>query len=150
MMMEELATVIAINQDKITVQSQIKSACSGCQQVDNCGSGQVAKAIPQRKLTLEIVSTLPMRVGDTVVLGVPEQALTLVAAQVYLFPLAGLIIGAGLGQWLVEQGVLAHELYAIAFGAIGGYLGYRLAHWRQKITDKSSLLTPKILSVKTA
>jgi len=55
-MIEEQATVVAINDNNVTVTSDIKSACSGCQQVDNCGSGQVAKAFPQKKLSMNLIS----------------------------------------------------------------------------------------------
>ena len=50
-MIEEQARVIAIDKNKITVESIVKSSCSGCQQIDSCGSGQIAKAIPHKKNT---------------------------------------------------------------------------------------------------
>ncbi|WDE12810.1 SoxR reducing system RseC family protein [Thalassomonas haliotis] len=144
-MIEEMATVVAINQDKVILESQVKSSCSSCRQVDNCGSGQVAKAIPLQKLTLTVSSTLPLKVGDNVIIGLPEKGLLQVAAQVYLLPLAGLIAGSALGQFLVMQGILAHELFAIVLGITGGYAGYRLAKYRQKNSKKAKLLQPEIL-----
>ncbi|WDE00032.1 SoxR reducing system RseC family protein [Thalassomonas actiniarum] len=144
-MIEEMATVVAINQDQVTLESQVKSSCSSCQQVDNCGSGQVAKAIPLQKLTLVVSSGLSLNVGDTVVLGLPEKGLLQVAAQVYLLPLAGLIAASSLGQFLMMQGMLTHEIFAILLGVSGGYGGYRLAKYRQKNSKKARLLQPEIL-----
>ncbi|WDE06368.1 SoxR reducing system RseC family protein [Thalassomonas viridans] len=144
-MIEEMATVVAINRDKVTLESQVKSSCSSCQQVDNCGSGQVAKAIPLKKLTLVVSSPLPLKVGDTVVLGLPEKGLLQAAAQVYLLPLAGLLVGSALAQLLVAQGVFPHELFALAFGLAGGYGGYRLAKFWQKSANKAGSLQPEIL-----
>ena len=144
-MIEEMATVVAINKDNVTVESQVKSSCSSCQQVDNCGSGQIAKAIPLQKLTVEVSTQLPLRVGDHVVLGLPEKGLLQIAAQVYLMPLTGLIAGSALAQWFMVQGILTHELYAILLGLSFGYGGYRLAKYWQKSSHKTQLLQPKIL-----
>ena len=85
-MIEENATVVSIHlteneaadnivSNKITVESEIKSSCSGCKQVDNCGSGQVAKAFPQPKLSIDLYTDLPVKIGDTVVIGLSDKHL---------------------------------------------------------------------------
>jgi len=150
-MIKELANVIAIEAGQVTVTSQIKSTCSGCAQVDTCGSGQIAKALPQAKLTL----TLPyeknsgkmLKPGDCVVLALPEKHILSSAGQVYLLPLLGLITFSALGQWLLKQQILPHELYALGLGITGGYLGYRLAKFQQKQGKHSEKLQPKIIEV---
>jgi len=151
-MIKELANVVAIDANLVTVTSQIKSSCSGCAQVDTCGSGQVAKALPQAKLTL----TLPYDIkalgrvlskGDCVVLAIPEKDVLSSAGQVYLLPLVGLITFSAMGQWLYKQNILPHELIALALGLTGGYLGYRLAKYNQKHSKQSGKLQPKIIEV---
>lgn len=146
-MIEESATVVAIAQNNITVTSELKSACSGCQQVDNCGSGQVAKAFPQKQLTLTVKSTLPVKLGDNVILGLNESALLSSAWQVYLWPLIGLILASWLGQWLLNQGVLSHELFAIIFTIVGGYIGFFLAKKGQQKQEQCQKLAPKIVRI---
>ena len=151
-MIKELANVVAIDAGQVTVTSQIKSGCSGCAQVDTCGSGQVAKALPQAKLTLTLpydVDTLghALVIGDCVVLAIPEKHVLSSAGQVYLLPLLGLITFSGIGQWLFKQQILAHELIALALGVSGGYLGYRLAKFNQKHSKQSENLQPKIIEV---
>lgn len=148
-MIEEQATITAFDHKTITVSSQVKSSCSGCAQVDTCGSGQIAKAIPHKQLKL----TLPLpehygnalKVGDSIVLGLPDSDVLASASQVYLYPLFGLIMFSAIGQWLVTQHVFSHELLAFSFGLIGGYLGYRLAKFRQNQGNQSLKLQPKIL-----
>lgn len=151
-MIKELANVVAIGVGEITVTSQIKSSCGGCAQVDTCGSGQVAKALPQAKLTL----TLPydtnaqkntLKLGDSVMLALPEKHVLSSAGQVYLLPLFGLITGSAIGQWLLKQQVFSHELFALALGVAGGYLGYRFAKFQQKQGKKSACLQPEIIAV---
>ena len=79
-MIEEVAKVVDCHNNKVTVQSQIKSACSGCEQKSSCASGQVADAIPQKKLTLAFENSLRLSVGDSVLIGIPEKALLQTAA----------------------------------------------------------------------
>jgi sigma-E factor negative regulatory protein RseC len=159
-MIEENATVVAIqvvSKDvqkgflkKITVESEIKSSCSGCKQVDNCGSGQVAKAFPQVKLKLVLDTNLPVKVGDVVVLGLSDKHLLLSAWQVYLWPLLGLIFASVFGQWLVEQQIFIHELFAIILGFFGGYLGFCLARYQQKRGKYCQLLIPQVLRIQNS
>ena len=151
-MIKELANVVSIGIGQVTVTSQIKSSCSGCAQVDTCGSGQVAKSLPQAKLTLTLpydINSLgrELKEGDCVVLAIPEKHVLSSAGQVYLLPLAGLISFSALGQWLYKLQILPHELIALAFGLTGGYLGYRLAKFNQKLGKQSTNLQPKIIEV---
>lgn len=149
-MIEEFADVVAVDGVNVTLVSQVKSSCGGCSQVKSCGSGQVAQAIPQRKLKLVIPyqadnKNLSLIVGDSVVLGLPEVDMLTSAGQVYLLPLVGLLLFSGLGEWFVIKELFSHELLGLTFGGIGGYLGYRLAKYTQKKNEKSEKLQPQIL-----
>jgi sigma-E factor negative regulatory protein RseC len=151
-MIKELASVVAIEAGQVTVTSQIKSTCSGCAQVDTCGSGQIAKALTKAKLALTLhydisVTGVQLQEGDCVVLALPEKHVLSSAGQVYLLPLLGLISFSAVGQLLLKQQILPHELFALGLGLIGGYLGYRLAKYQQKQGKQSKNLQPKIIEV---
>lgn len=153
-MIEEVATVTQVDNDVVTVTSQIKSSCSGCAQVDTCGSGQIAKALPKRQLTLILdypnnrkTNDQKLGIGDCVVIGLPERDVLSSAGQVYLFPLVGLVAFSALGQWLVNHNVLSHELLALGLGVIGGYSGYKLAKFSQTQSRQAVKLQPRILKV---
>ena len=151
-MTKELATVVTSVKGIVTVTSQIKSTCGSCNQVKTCGSGQVAQALPQPRLTL----TLPYDVeligreltsGDCVVLSIPEKDMLLSSAQVYLLPLFGLIGFSAVGQWLFKQHILPHELIALLLGLLGGYGGHKLAKYIQLHGGNNGNLQPKIIEV---
>jgi sigma-E factor negative regulatory protein RseC len=144
-MIEENATVIAIDNDKIIVESQVKSTCSSCQQVDNCGSGQISKAIPHRKLTVKLENHLNLTIGDLVVLGIPEHQLLKSAWQVYFMPLLGLLFCAGLGQFISHYFALTHELLTIIFGVLGAFSGFKYAKYLQNRLTEQENLAPKLL-----
>ena len=100
-MSEELATVVAIEGDHAWVECERRSACSGCQQQSNCGTGTVAKAFPLKAPRLRVRLTAEVRVGQQVRLGIPQESLLRGAALVYVLPLFCLLAGALLGQlWL--------------------------------------------------
>jgi len=147
--MEELATVTAIDNGKISVVSQIKSSCNSCSQVDTCASGQIAKAIPHKKLSFILLKPKSLEnqsieIGDCVVLTLPESNLLQSAWQVYLLPILGLFSFSAVGQWLKQEGILSHELMALAIGIVGGYLGYRLARYLQNHVSQQGKLEPQI------
>lgn len=146
-MIEEQATVIAVQEDTVTVKSTVKSACSGCQQVDTCGSGQVAKAIPQKSLTLTLSNTLEVQVGDKVMIGILEKPLLQTAWQVYLLPLFGLFLFAFFGQLLTDNWSLNHEFLVIVFAIFGGYFGFKGAQWLQQKKAKNNQLEAMLLRV---
>ena len=143
--MEEKATVIAVNDHHITVQSQVKSSCSSCHQVNSCGSGQVAKAIPQRKLTAEVPNHLHVTLGDEVILGISEDKLLMSAWQVYCFPLIGLFLFAGVGHLLTAHYQLTHELLTILLTFIGGFIGFKTASYFQNSLTQQANLMPKLI-----
>ncbi len=144
-MIEETAKVIAINGRQVIVQSTIKSTCHSCHQQDDCGSGQIAKAIPHKSLTTEFTTNINIKVGDEVVLGLPEDIMLSSAFEVYMLPLLGLISFAAVGQFtLVEQWQL-HELFAFLFALCGAFCGFYIARYRQKNSKVINNLQPKLL-----
>jgi sigma-E factor negative regulatory protein RseC len=150
--MEELATVTAIDNEKITMVSRIKSTCNSCSQLDTCASGQVAKAIPKKTLSFTLIKpksmdNMTINIGDCVVLTVPEGDVLHSAWQVYLLPVSGLFSFSALGQWLLQENILSHELAGVALGLVGGYLGYRVAKQLQSNPSKQKSLQPEILKV---
>jgi sigma-E factor negative regulatory protein RseC len=163
-MIEEFAHVIAvapagIQQDenspknlsnklhKITVQSEIKSSCGGCSQLDTCGTGQISKALPQRQTRFIVYSDMAVKVGDKVVIGLSEQALLTSAWQVYLWPVLGLIIMASLSQWLLEGTLFSHELYSLSLGLLGAFLAHKLAYYQQNQSACAKKMQPEILRI---
>ncbi|GHF84509.1 SoxR reducing system RseC family protein [Thalassotalea marina] len=130
-MIEEIAQVTQINGTHITVRSTVKSSCSGCQQLENCGSGQIAKAFNHKAVEFSLVTEKKLTLGDQVLIGLPEKLLLSAAWQVYMWPLFGLILTSLLAQWALDSLGISHELFALAFGVVGGYVGYKLAQNRQ-------------------
>lgn len=145
-MITEVATVNQIGNEWIDVTSEIKSTCSSCQQVDNCGSGQVAKAFPQKSLSLRLSTrdfSSALSIGDKVKIAIPQDKLLASLARVYGLPLLFLITFSGIGQ--ITIAAQSHELFSIVFGLFGGYLGYRLAQRLESKQNNQQSLMPYLV-----
>ncbi len=143
-MIEERAIVTQVLSDAVVIESVVKSSCTQCQQVDKCGNGQVAKALPQKNLSLTIPTSEKFSVGDEVLIAIPEQYLLKSAWQVYMWPMMGLISFAGFGQFMLNSQWLSHEWQVIVLAIIGGFIGSKTAKWWQISSGLQEKLMPKI------
>ncbi|TLU59909.1 transcriptional regulator [Thalassotalea litorea] len=144
-MIEETARVTRVEGNQVDVESVVKSGCSSCQQVDTCGSGQIAKGLGVRYMKLTLTTSLELKPGDEVVIALPQNHLLSAAMQVYLLPLIGLIIAAAIGQFLLVQQWQLHELSALSVGVFGGIGGFYLARYIQRQPQRKQALDVKIL-----
>ncbi len=93
------------------------SGCGRCHEPGGCGGGlSVDRGISR---TYRLPNRIGARVGDDVVLTIPEGALLKVSLLAYLIPVALVIAGAVVGT-------IVSDLAAIAGGALGLALGLGL------------------------
>lgn len=90
------------------------AGCASCGQGSSCGVGKMAAGRPATLLTLPVSGDI--RAGDVVIVGLPENRLTLSALMGYLFPAFAMLLGAWLGSALAETDA------ATALGAIAGFI----------------------------
>jgi sigma-E factor negative regulatory protein RseC len=127
---EELAIVENVGDGEVTIRTQRQSACGSCSANKGCGTkllNQIAEdgqrwlaSIPQNKLKLSI--------GDTVVVGLDESALTQGSALVYGVPLVLMIALAAIASW-AGQGDAISALAAF-LGLFSGFFYVRLRSGR--------------------
>ena len=145
-MSEELATVVAIEGDHAWVECERRSACSGCQQQSNCGTGTVAKAFPLKAPRLRVRLTAEVRVGQQVRLGIPQESLLRGAALVYVLPLFCLLAGALLGQLWLAPLLSGGGGITILCCLLGGVLGFLLVRYFSNRLDQGRY-GPQMLGV---
>ncbi|WP_075181536.1 SoxR-reducing system protein RseC [Pantoea sp. 1.19] len=139
-MIKEWATVVAWHNGVATVHAESKTSCNSCSAKGGCGSAMLNKLGPKNAHVMTLRSEQPLQPGQRVELGIRESSLLGSAMLVYLAPLVGLFLVAGLFQ------ALFHSDLAAATGALlGGVAGFILArgvagHFGQR-------LAPVILSV---
>ncbi len=131
-MIEESATVVAVEPGFVWVETQRQSACGSCAAKAGCGTSVLAKVYGQRRARVRAVAPEGMQVGDTVVIGLREDAFVKGSLAVYLVPLAGLLAGGLLGELLGQRMLWSGEAATLLAGLAGFLAGLawvrRFAH----------------------
>ena len=130
-MIEERASVVAVEDGIAEVATLQRSACGSCNAKAGCGTSILAAWFPQRKLTFRLPNTVSARAGDTVVVGLDEASLQRASAMLYGLPLLGLLAGAMLGEAAVghflASPMVGHEPGSELGAVSGGLLGLTAA-----------------------
>ncbi|HAD47950.1 MAG TPA: Fis family transcriptional regulator, partial [Idiomarina sp.] len=94
--MKEIAEVVAIDGQRITLSTQLKTACSGCTHNTTCGAGILSKVFADRNARFTVESDLPVNLGDRVEVVMDESDFTRYALLLYGLPIVGLLLIAAL------------------------------------------------------
>jgi sigma-E factor negative regulatory protein RseC len=121
-MIEEPATVVALDGGLAWVETSRRGACSGCGQGAGCPTSTLGRLLrPGATNRLAVEDGLGVQVGDQVVIGIPDGLLLRASAAAYLLPLVALVAAAG-----IAQSLQAPELVVAAAGIAGLGAGLRL------------------------
>lgn len=141
-MMREWATVVSWQNGIATLHAEMKTSCSSCSARKGCGSHMLNKLGPKNAHVMKITSVEPLQPGQRIELGIAETSLLSSAFLVYMTPLIGLFVLAGVFQ------MLFHSDLAAASGALlGGVGGFIIAKGISSILGRSASFQPVILSV---
>ncbi len=148
-MIEEHATVMRADAATAWVEAVRRSSCGGCSAAAGCGTSLLDRFLGRRPLRFELDNNLDVAAGDAVVVGVPEGAMLRAAAAAYLWPLAGLVLGAMLGRhvplaWL-PTGTPSPEWLSVLGGAIGFWLALRLVGRYSQSLARDARFRPVLL-----
>lgn len=135
-MLSESATVVSVDPDGVWVEARAKSQCGDCQARKGCGHS-LLDTLFARSNRLKAYSEdgrllQGLKTGETVTIGVPEQAVLIGSLLLYLFPLLTMLMPA-----LLFSITGAPEGLIIVAAVVGFTLGLLIL--RQRI---SSWLVP--------
>lgn len=118
-MIEEEAQVIDVDGDKLILQAQTQSACGSCSANKGCGTSLLAKVIGRKFTRFRAQNNVNAVVGDTVIVGIPEDALLKGSLVMYAVPVMGMLLFALLADFALAVSVESRDLM-IAVSAIMG------------------------------
>lgn len=121
-MVKEWATVVRWQDGRAVLRYGSSAGCGSCKAKAACGSYLLNKLGPEAEHQLEVPVSEALVAGQKVEVGIPEGSLLRSAMLVYLTPLLGLFIGAGLAPALAESQALVP-----VGGMLGGVAGFLLA-----------------------
>jgi len=141
---EESGTVTEVREHTALVRLRRSTACSGCASAGQCHAGR-----GESEQLLEARNEIGAAVGEAVLVAVSARAVINASARIYLLPVAGLLVGAGVAQLLAgafisaAAGANAAGLGGIAGAILGVLLGRRMG--RQASTGGAPL--PRITRI---
>ncbi|MFB1486492.1 MULTISPECIES: SoxR reducing system RseC family protein [unclassified Thiocapsa] len=118
-MIETPATVVDVKPGVAWVETVRQSACGHCESAGSCGTSVLAKLFGAPRSRLRIDDAQGLRVGEQVVIGIPDGTLVRASFVAYLIPLVFLIAGAGVATRLgAGEGTVA----LLGLAGLGGGL----------------------------
>ncbi len=118
-MLEEYAVVIACKGNQATLELERRTACGLCGQKRGCGNATWGKLLGHSNLALSAENSVNAHVGDSVVVGIDENAVLHSAFYLYAVPLIGLIIGT-----ILADAFFTNQLYVMLGAILGLVLGF--------------------------
>lgn len=140
-MITETGKVVAVRGNQVWVQTIRTSACQQCAARHGCGQKALASVTGGRANRILVANSVAARVGDEVVIGIPEEALLGASFLAYAVPLLGLVAGSLAGHAMGGSG----DLPALAGGIAGLAAGLAATRLRQR--QKGTGYEPRLLRV---
>lgn len=140
-MIEERGRVLAVESGAVWVETVRQSACNSCQARAGCGQSLLNRlGAGQRQGFVRALTSSFYKVGDEVVIGIPENAVLRGSSLVYVLPLLGLFLFA-----LLAQAIGLAEPAVIAAGFAGMGLGFLLGRWRATRLSMDPAFVPQVI-----
>ena len=126
--MNEAAKVVATEGAWAWLESVAKSGCSACSVNHSCGTGLLSRLLGRRSFYSCVKNTLDAKVGEQVIISIPERGLIAASLVLYVLPLCCFVVAAVLTQWLfgVEAATISVAMVALGVGFI---CAYGMARW---------------------
>jgi sigma-E factor negative regulatory protein RseC len=144
-MIEETARVIAIEGNQLLLEAETRAACNACAAKQGCGTSVLSKWVGRKFTRFQAPNTVNARVGDSVVVGLAEEAMLKGSVLVYLLPLLAMIGFALLADGLVSTDTASRELLVLISAIAGFVLMLIFSRWFLATGSSRSRLTPVVL-----
>lgn len=141
-MIKEWATVVSWDNGQALLKCDVKTSCSSCSSRVSCGTRVLNKLGPQSEHLLVVPSDKPLKAGQKVELGIAEKSLLSSAFLVYMLPLIGLFLVAGIFQFIFSD-----DMASMLGALIGGFAGFIVARQLSHRLSDDKDWQPVILTV---
>jgi sigma-E factor negative regulatory protein RseC len=126
-MIEETGQVVEVEGEFAWVETQRQSTCGSCAANKGCGTAVLSKVLGQKRNRVRALNRAGAHSGDTVTVGIQEDALVRGSLAMYAVPLLALLGGGLVGQYLQQSYGSGEGLVILAglIGLFGGLLWLR-------------------------
>ena len=99
-MIEQQGVIVAVSGEIASVRFGGNSACTMCNAGKGCGAGVFGRLLQRKPVVLELFNRPDARLGQAVMVGLPEALFLHLVFSFYLFPLLAGLAGAALGYYI--------------------------------------------------
>lgn len=93
-MIEEQAVVIDIRDNQLMLEARVQSSCGSCEAKAGCGTSLLGNVLGRRFTRFTAENSVNARIGDEVVVGIPERSMLTGSFMVYLLPVLSMLLFA--------------------------------------------------------
>ena len=133
-MLLETGKIVGVDADGLWVETHKASVCGQCSAQKGCGQSLLAGSVMKDMSCVKAYfGAEPSRVwvrGDSVEIGIDENALVFGTVISYLLPLIAMVLGAVLGDW-----VGGGDIFSAVGALIGLALGGLLVRWHSALNS---------------
>lgn len=144
-MIEEQAQVVEIKGDVLVLQAQTQSACGSCSASKGCGTSLLSKVVGRKFTRFQAENNINAVVGDTVVVGIAEDALLKGSLVMYLIPIAGMLVFALISDYSISASTTSRDLMVALSAIIGLVFGSLISKWYFQRQSSTQVFSPVIL-----
>ena len=145
-MIEETGEILSSEGDYAWVETRRKTACGSCSVNKGCGTSALSKMYGDKFSRVKALNPIAARTGETVVLGLAEEALVRGSLMMYGVPLLGLICGGILGALLAGLWGMANtDALSALFGIFGLLAGFYVVRLFNRRVARNEQYQPVIL-----
>ena len=144
-MIEETATVVAVEGRYVLLQTQRQSACHSCSVKTGCGTSVLSQVVGQRSSQIRADNTLALKVGDEVVIGLLENSLVKASLLLYALPILFMLVAGVVGDYLAQSYDYNRDLVTIGFALSGFLISLPLIKWVINATALKQQMQPQII-----
>jgi sigma-E factor negative regulatory protein RseC len=117
-MIEEQAQVIELRGNQLILQAQTQSSCASCAVNQSCGTSVLSKVVGRKFTQLQAENNIGAKVGDTVIVGIAEDALLKGSLVMYVIPIIGMLVFALVADYLLME--MRHRDLVVAISGLTG------------------------------
>jgi sigma-E factor negative regulatory protein RseC len=118
-MIEEYAIITARAGKQATLELERRTACGLCGQKRGCGNATWGKLLGHGNHQFNADNSIDANVGDSVIVGIDENAVLNTAFFLYVVPLIAMLAGASIAEYFFDN-----EFYVMLGAATGLALGF--------------------------
>lgn len=145
-MIEETAIVTESSGEIAQVRTLRKTTCGTCNAQSNCGAHVLTKFFAAKIRTYAVLNPIGADIGEQVVIGIPERALTNLSFLFYIVPLLSMILAAGVAEnFMLNIFGVAGEPLTILSGLLGLVMGLISVKYHANRIRRSNKLQVTIL-----